>query len=314
MPQRIINRRRLMGHLGALVTTWHTTLVRAQPATDSAALCSALKEIGEWRVRAEYGPTPSEGGKVDFDIWHYETRLKLSGVVTRANVICELSIPVMSADVQNSEVGEIVLTAGAFREAFRGHVYDSMMGWVLSAELTGPDMYRAYGVLTRSDSVLLEVPGDARRLAPPKRISTIDTKQAFATLFETVSAQELVLREGGDCESGYSDSDLGLEDCYLTTACCKVMGRPDDGWELATLRRFRDGWLSRQAFGPAVIADYYACAPIVLSRLKQGRAMRSKLRRLYWLVIIPCAVAIRLGANRLAYRMYRRMVIRMAES
>jgi hypothetical protein len=97
--------------------------------------------------------------------------------------------------------------------------------------------------------------------------------------------------------------------CFLTTACCAVVGLPDDCWELETLRRFRDGWMSRFAEGRADVERYYREAPAVAGRLSASRAGRSQLLRLYWTVIVPSAVLIRLGANRLAYRLYRRMML-----
>ena len=45
--------------------------------------------------------------------------------------------------------------------------------------------------------------------------------------------------------------------CFLTTACCEVLGLPDDCFELRTLRRYRDETLAAMPGGNAAIAAYY---------------------------------------------------------
>jgi hypothetical protein len=107
----------------------------------------------------------------------------------------------------------------------------------------------------------------------------------------------------------YSDYLDGFEDCFLTSACCAVVGLRDDCWELRTLRRFRDGWMAGFAAGRADAARYYREAPAVAQRLVATAAGRARLLRLYWRVIVPAAALIRLGLNEAAYRLYRRMML-----
>lgn len=98
-------------------------------------------------------------------------------------------------------------------------------------------------------------------------------------------------------------------DCFLTTACCAVVGLPDGCWELQSLRRLRDGWMSRSARGRADIARYYKEAPAVARRLVASAEGRRQLLRLYWRVIVPAALLARIGASRSAHRIYRRMMV-----
>ena len=44
------------------------------------------------------------------------------------------------------------------------------------------------------------------------------------------------------------------EGCFITTACCDVLGLDDDCFELRTLRRYRDDVLAKQPGGAALIA------------------------------------------------------------
>lgn len=106
----------------------------------------------------------------------------------------------------------------------------------------------------------------------------------------------------------------GSNNCFLTTACCTVLGRPDNGLELTTLRRFRDGWLARQPFGAAEIVRYYEIAPHISQSLMRSAEGRKVLRRLYWRTILPCVVTIRLGLPSLSYRLYKKMMTSLERS
>lgn len=95
--------------------------------------------------------------------------------------------------------------------------------------------------------------------------------------------------------------------CFLTTACCEVLGLGDDCFELAALRHYRDQALANMPGGQAAIATYYLVAPMVLERLPQ-QDRRRRLLSLYARFILPCAIAARLGFDRLVYRLYAHMM------
>src|SRR5690606_2326709 len=82
----------------------------------------------------------------------------------------------------------------------------------------------------------------------------------------------------------------GIENCFLTSACCTVLGLGDDCWELATLRRFRDGYMQGFAQGRADVARYYAEAPAIAQALVSSAAGRRRLLRLYWRTIVPAVL------------------------
>jgi hypothetical protein len=101
------------------------------------------------------------------------------------------------------------------------------------------------------------------------------------------------------------------EGCFITTACCETLGLDDDCFELRSLRRYRDEVLTNRAGGAEEIAAYYQLAPTILARLPhETRAKR--LRSIYARYILPAALAARLGLDRLAYRLYRRMIDELA--
>lgn len=98
--------------------------------------------------------------------------------------------------------------------------------------------------------------------------------------------------------------------CFLTTACCEVIGLPDDCLELTVLRRFRDSVLPTLPGGDAEIALYYLLAPVVLRRLRGPRG-REILKRVYFTHILPCVVLAWLGLGRMTRRRYRDMLVRL---
>lgn len=99
--------------------------------------------------------------------------------------------------------------------------------------------------------------------------------------------------------------------CFLTTACCDALGRPDDGFELVVLRRFRDNWLARQPGGAEEISEYRRIAPDICAAIADDPIGRLELIRIYIGTILPCVTLIGLGFQRAAWALYRRMVWRL---
>ena len=55
--------------------------------------------------------------------------------------------------------------------------------------------------------------------------------------------------------------------CFITTAFCDYFGKPDDCFELTTLRDYRDMWLRLQPGGEELAKEYYETAPGIVERL-----------------------------------------------
>jgi hypothetical protein len=98
--------------------------------------------------------------------------------------------------------------------------------------------------------------------------------------------------------------------CFLTTACCGLVGLDDDCFELSVLRRYRDTLLRRLPGGEAEVALYYSLAPVILSRMQGGQNGR-RLLRLYWTHILPCTAMAWLGLGEITRRHYRDMLARL---
>lgn len=98
--------------------------------------------------------------------------------------------------------------------------------------------------------------------------------------------------------------------CFLTTACCDVIGLDDDCFELKTLRAFRDGALPRLPGGAADIARYYEIAPRIVGEIGR-RGDRGRLARFYVTHILPSVFLVKLGAYRAARGVYTDMMKRL---
>lgn len=68
----------------------------------------------------------------------------------------------------------------------------------------------------------------------------------------------------GGYSSGYSHKSSG---CFITTAVCNYLNKPDDCYELTTLRSFRDDWLVFQPEGETLVEEYYKIAPVIVERI-----------------------------------------------
>lgn len=83
-------------------------------------------------------------------------------------------------------------------------------------------------------------------------------------------------------------SKKGGSFCFLTTAVCEYFGKPDDCQELTTLRNYRDTWLRKQPDGEMLIDEYYATAPLIVSRLRQSEYYPEYCEKLMSKYIMPC--------------------------
>lgn len=93
--------------------------------------------------------------------------------------------------------------------------------------------------------------------------------------------------------------------CFITTAVCFQAGKPDDCYELITLRNFRDTWLKENH--AADIEQYYAEAPMIVSRIsarEDAAIIYKQFERDY---IQPAIAAIEAGTHEIAYDIYKTM-------
>ncbi len=95
--------------------------------------------------------------------------------------------------------------------------------------------------------------------------------------------------------------------CYITTAVCQSLGKPDNCSELNTIRRFRDTWLIFQKDGPELIKNYYTEAPFIVNiNLKPNAA--SIYQGIWSMYLEPFFKLISIDSNNKAKDLYLLMV------
>ncbi len=154
----------------------------------------------------------------------------------------------------------------------------------------------------------------AELVTQDRRIEIFDatlegTAEAMAEMARMADHNHAVLgmREAADEDESAQSQGGG---CFITSACCEGLGRPDDCWELRTLRRFRDDVMLASADGRRDVATYYRVAPALARALRANGGRRAFLR-LYLSDILPSALAAACGLERLARARYTAMMRRL---
>ena len=266
--------------------------------------CFDTKDFGPWKAQASNtnaGASLSEAPKIKpcdlaMDIrvnTRFDARVFVTGDPDKAPLPEEFLIKPENRLIAKTADGKVVVD-----EKLCGNctdIYDDAVGIVLPLA-TAP-------LLREADSIEIAI-----RLAGKKddcrfKIDTATMRKAldWATERRDALAEERLNDECAAPESG----------CFITTACCEVLGLADDCFELRTLRRYRDEVLTMQPGGHAEIARYYVAAPRILARLSIN-TRKERLLSVYARFVLPAAIAAKLGLNALAYRLYVRMLTELA--
>lgn len=119
-------------------------------------------------------------------------------------------------------------------------------------------------------------------------------KQAYDEFFNKVSGKGSSSGNGGGC--------------FITTAVCDSFGKADDCYELTAFRNFRDNWLSLQADGKNLIAEYYSIAPKIVSKIGTLADSAEIYKNIWKKYLAPCLAFIESGDNQSCKRLYTEMV------
>lgn len=76
--------------------------------------------------------------------------------------------------------------------------------------------------------------------------------------------------------------------CYITTAVCESLGKPDDCHELQVLRNYRDEYLMESEEGKDIVMKYYDIAPTIVKRINQTEDAKQIYRDIYTDYLVPC--------------------------
>lgn len=96
--------------------------------------------------------------------------------------------------------------------------------------------------------------------------------------------------------------------CYITTAVCETLGKPDDCYELMMFRQFRDDYLQKQHNGEQLIREYYSCAPDIVKSIDK-QEQRERIYENIWNDYLKvCLKNIEEGQNQSCQENYKKMV------
>lgn len=96
--------------------------------------------------------------------------------------------------------------------------------------------------------------------------------------------------------------------CYITTAVCKSLGRPDDCYELNTLRDYRDSYLLSTDEGKEMVQEYYNIAPTIVKRIDKKKESDKIYEEIWKTYLSPCITMIENGENEKCRDLYSSMV------
>ena len=106
-------------------------------------------------------------------------------------------------------------------------------------------------------------------------------------------------------KSGTSEDKSG---CFLTTACIKSQGLPDDCAELNVLRHFRDNHLRKTTQGQQLVAEYYQIAPAIIRSINGSENARAVYAEIYSALVLPSVSFIKHGRYSEARKLYAKCV------
>lgn len=104
-----------------------------------------------------------------------------------------------------------------------------------------------------------------------------------------------------------------VDECFISTACVRSMGLPDDCEELTVMRRFRDEYVRLLEGGELIVARYYATSPRILARIHESPQAELVLHRLYARVS-RCVALAKAGDNAGALAEYLDMVTTLEQT
>ena len=106
----------------------------------------------------------------------------------------------------------------------------------------------------------------------------------------------------------FEQPDANVGGCYITSAVCTSLNKPDDCYELNLLRQFRDDCLKNEADGQKLIDEYYNTAPSIVQKINLKENSSEILQDIYIEYISPCIGLIEKNEYLNCKNMYCKMV------
>lgn len=96
--------------------------------------------------------------------------------------------------------------------------------------------------------------------------------------------------------------------CFVTTAVCCGLHRPQDCKEIQLMKQYRDEYLFRQEDGQALIREYYDIAPTIVKRIAREAVPEEKYLYLWNHYISKCVTYVEQQENERCRRLYEMMM------
>lgn len=98
------------------------------------------------------------------------------------------------------------------------------------------------------------------------------------------------------------------EGCFITTAICESMNKPDDCYELNLLREFRDSYLLSTPEGQELVSKYYRIAPSIVYQIDKSMDANEIYSHVYSGYLKHVIEYIEIKEYHKAIRVYKEMV------
>lgn len=96
--------------------------------------------------------------------------------------------------------------------------------------------------------------------------------------------------------------------CFITTAVCEELGKPDDCEELTAFRAFRDGYLRQCPDGEALVEEYYDIAPGIVTCIDHCGDRTQRYMEIRDRYLQPCYEDLQAGRMEACKKRYIQMV------
>lgn len=113
----------------------------------------------------------------------------------------------------------------------------------------------------------------------------------------------------------YNQINTGFQQrlCFITTAVCNSLNKPDDCYELTTLRAYRDQYLIEECQEDALVEEYYQIAPVIVKNIDSQSDCAIIYKNILADYIEPCVKLIEEGKNEECKELYIQMVRTLKE-
>lgn len=101
--------------------------------------------------------------------------------------------------------------------------------------------------------------------------------------------------------------------CFLTSACVDYYGLKDNGYELNTLRNYRDTYLTSSENGKNLIQKYYKISPQIVKRVNKDPFKNEQYSYIYQQISSAC-IEIENQQFEKAKNIYQNMVNRLIKN